>query len=935
MAEAVLFEESGSIKPGWVRERSPASLQVELSTGRRLKVKSAQVVLDFRADSLEHFMQEAESIAEGLELEFLWSCAPPDEFRCQDFGGEVFGQSVRAEDTAGLLLAIQSAPIYFQRKGKGLFRAAPEEQVRTALAAVEKRQRLAQAQADLAQDLVDGGCPDCYQEHPLRFLVSPDRQSIEVKALESAAHQLGQSPEQLLLARGALPSAYALHRSVFLKTQFGQPESLAWSEEQDRAARALREAWMAKLPKAKASVYTIDDAATTEIDDGFSLEAIDAGWRIGVHIAAPGLLIPPDSPLAQQARDRASTVYFPGEKFTMLPGGLVALASLDEGQWLPVVSLYVDVDAQGQRSAPVTRLEQAFIQSNLRLGGWDDALLPDALEPLPWEGLRVLYDVAQSMRAEREAVRGRPEPTGRVDFNVSVQWHDDTEQARMTGQGTPVVTQRRRGSAIDLLVSEWMILTNVSWGQTLALGQLPGFYRVQAMGRVRMQSGPGPHQGLGVSHYAWSTSPLRRYADLVNQWQLLSVLGHARPVFREGDAALFADLAHFDATYDQYASFQSTMERYWSLRWLGLQHGLEGEFWSAEAAGVRIEERLVATRSDFVYRFRRIPAMGRVVQLGPQAPGTEVLAEVRSMDGLRVECDLRGLAVVDAKPADRYAVLGDPITHSRSPQIHTAFAQQTEQALRYEAIEVPLALLEARLAELHREGLRGLNLTVPLKEAAYQLAIEHGWPMSEAAQAAQAINTLTATDSGWHADNTDGRGLVADLRRHLGVDGLIGQTVLLLGAGGAGQGVIAPLLHAGVAGVVLANRTFEKARAVAHRFGPSVSAVPLEALATHWPNECGARPSCVINATAASLNGQSLALSDDCWSEVKLALDMMYGPRRSSFLVDAAEHGVPSTQDGLGMLVEQAAEAFLVWRGQRPETDPVLEAIRAEMDRHD
>jgi shikimate dehydrogenase len=215
------------------------------------------------------------------------------------------------------------------------------------------------------------------------------------------------------------------------------------------------------------------------------------------------------------------------------------------------------------------------------------------------------------------------------------------------------------------------------------------------------------------------------------------------------------------------------------------------------------------------------------------------------------------------------------------------------------------------------------------------LAIEHGWPMSEAAQAAQAINTLTATDSGWQADNTDGRGLVADLRRHLGVDGLIGQTVLLLGAGGAGQGVIAPLLHAGVAGVVLANRTFEKARAVAHRFGPSVSAVPLEALATHWPNECGARPSCVINATAASLNGQSLALSDDCWSEVKLALDMMYGPRRSSFLVDAAEHGVPSTQDGLGMLVEQAAEAFLVWRGQRPETDPVLEAIRAEMDRHD
>ncbi|MFM1859350.1 MAG: hypothetical protein RL133_850 [Pseudomonadota bacterium] len=935
MADAVLFEESGSMKAGWVRERSPASLQVELSTGRRLKVKSAQVVLDFRSDSLEQFMQEAESIAQGLELEFLWSCAPTDEFRCEDFSSEVFGQSLRAQDTAGLLLAIQSAPIYFQRKGKGLFRAAPEEQVRAALAAVEKRQRLAQAQADLTQTLVEGGCPTCYREQPLRYLVSPDRQSIEVKALESAAHQLGQSPEQLLLARGALPSAYALHRSVFLKTQFGQPESLPWPADQDHAARTLRDAWMAKLPKATASVYTIDDAATTEIDDGFSLEAVDSGWRIGVHIAAPGLLIPPDSPLAHQARDRASTVYFPGEKFTMLPQGLVALASLDEGQWLPVVSLYVEVDAQGQRSAPVTRLEQAFIASNLRLGDWDDALLPDACEPLPWDGLRVLYRVAQSLRTEREAVRGRPEPTGRVDFNVTVQWDDDTEQARMNGHGTPVLTQRRRGSAIDLLVSEWMILTNVSWGQALALGQLPGFYRVQSMGRVRMQSGPGPHQGLGVSHYAWSTSPLRRYADLVNQWQLLAVLGHARPVFREGDSALFADLAHFDATYDQYASFQSTMERYWSLRWLGLQHGLKGEFWSAEEAGVRIEERLVATRSDFVYRFRRIPAMGRVVQLGPQVSGTEVLAEVRSMDGLRIECDLRGIAVVDAKPADRYAVLGDPISHSRSPQIHTRFAQQTEQSMTYEAIEVSSGLLERRLTELHGAGFVGLNLTVPLKEVAYQLALDHRWPMSEAAQAAQAINTLVATESGWRADNTDGRGLVADLRRHLGLDGLVGQTVLLLGAGGAAQGVIAPLLHAGVARVVVANRTFEKARSVAQRFGPSVLAASLEALATHWPTECGAHPGCVINATAASLHGQSLVLSDDCWSEVKIALDMMYGPRRSAFLVDAAEHGVPLTPDGLGMLVEQAAEAFLIWRGQRPETDLVLEEIRAEMDRHD
>lgn len=935
MAEAVLFEESGSLKPGWVRERSPASLQVELSTGRRLKVKSAQVVLEFKADSLDAFMQEAQDIAAGLELDFLWSCAPPDEFRCESFGAEVFGQNVCSQETAGLLLAIQAAPIYFQRKGKGLFRAAPEEQVRTALAAVEKRQRLAQAQAELAQALVDGGCPDCYREHPLRFLVSPDRQSIEVKALEAAAHQLGQSPERLLLARGALPSAYAFHRSVFLKTQFGQPEQLPWSEDQSRAAAALRDGWMAKLPKASAPIYTIDDAATTEIDDGFSLEARDAGWRIGVHIAAPGLLIPFDSALAQHARDRASTVYFPGEKFTMLPEGLVQLASLDEGQWLPVVSLYVDIDAEGRRSPPFTRLEQAFVEANLRLGGWDDALLPDSEETLPWEGLRVLYSVAQDLRAEREAVRGRPEPTGRVDFSVTVHWEDDSEQSRSTGRGTPMVTQRRRGSAVDLLVSEWMIFTNVTWGQTLALGQLPGFYRVQSMGRVRMQSGPGPHQGLGVSHYAWSTSPLRRYADLVNQWQLLSVLGHARPAFREGDSALFADLAHFDATYDQYASFQSNMERYWSLRWLGQQNGLEGEFWSAEAAGIRIEETLVATRSDFVFRFRRIPATGRVIQLGMQPPGTEVIAEVRSMDGLLIECDLRGIAVVESRSIDRYAVLGDPISHSRSPQIHAAFAEQTEQAVAYEAIQVPVSELKERLLLLHQEGYRGLNLTVPLKEAAFELAQAQGWILSEAAKAARAVNTLIATESGWEADNTDGRGLVLDLQRHLGPEGLQGQTILLLGAGGAAQGVIAPLLQAGVKGLVVANRTPEKAQAVAERFGAPVTAVGLETLAQQWPAALGPAPSGVINATAASLHGESVLLAPACWSEAKIAYDMMYGPEPTEFLKEAAAQHISKTADGLGMLVEQAAEAFLRWRGQRPETEPVLAFIREGMTAHD
>ncbi|MEY2777080.1 MAG: hypothetical protein RLY30_1178 [Pseudomonadota bacterium] len=934
MPEAVLFEESGSLKPGWVRERSPASLQLELGTGRRLKVKTAQVLLDFRAESLEAFLEEAESVAAGLDADFLWSCAPPDEFRCESFGAEVFGPSGRPQDLAGLLLALQASPIYFQRRGKGVFRAAPEEQVKAALAAVEKKQRLAQAQAALTEALVAGDCPDCYLHHPLSALISPDRQSIEVKALEAAAHQLGLSPERLLLERGALPSAYAYHRAVFLKTQFGQPEALPWTPEQAEGAQALRSAWLDKLPKASAQVYSIDDASTTEIDDGFSVEALEQGHRIGVHIAAPGLLIPPDAPLAQAARDRASTVYFPGEKFTMLPDGLVALASLDEGQWVPVVSLYVDIGADGVRSMPVTRLEQAYVARNLRLGAWEATLEPNATEPPPWEGLRILLAAAQALRAEREAVRGRPEPSGRVDFNVTVQWEDDSADARRVGRGRPEVSLRTRGSAVDLLVSEWMIFTNVSWGQRLALGQLPGFYRVQSMGRVRMQSGPGPHQGLGVSHYAWSTSPLRRYADLVNQWQLLSLLGQGRPVFKEGDAALFADIAHFDASYDQYAQFQTSLERYWSLRWLGLQHGMSGEFWSVPPEGPHIEQTLVATRSEYVYRFRQMPITGRMAQLGVQPPGTEVLAEVRSMDGLQIDCELRGIAVVSRQEPDRYAVLGDPISHSRSPVIHAMFAEQTDQLIQYEAIQVPRASLADQLDGLLASGYRGLNLTVPLKEEAFALCIARGWAVSAAAEQAQSVNTLIAGPSGWSADNTDGRGLVADLQRHLGEEGLRGRVVLLLGAGGAAQGVIGPLLAAGVRQILLANRTLEKAEAVAQRMGPLVRALALDQLASPQPS-VDPLPDLIINATASSLQGEAIDIGQALWSSTRLVVDMMYGPEPTSFMRQAQAAGVAQAVDGLGMLVEQAAEAFALWRGVRPDSETVLAGLRAQLQSHD
>ncbi|KPF67995.1 shikimate dehydrogenase [beta proteobacterium AAP99] len=263
---------------------------------------------------------------------------------------------------------------------------------------------------------------------------------------------------------------------------------------------------------------------------------------------------------------------------------------------------------------------------------------------------------------------------------------------------------------------------------------------------------------------------------------------------------------------------------------------------------------------------------------------------------------------------DRYAVLGNPIAHSKSPAIHTAFAAQTAQPLSYERIEVPLDAFAARVGELIRAGFRGFNVTVPFKEQAFTLA-QHCTPR---ARAAGAVNTLMATADGLLGDNTDGAGLVADLRR-LGAP-LAGARVLLLGAGGASRGVILPLRDAGVAELAICNRTADKALTLASEFGTAVQ----EPASADTPYDV------VINATSAGLAGALPPLPAGAVAAHSFAYDMLYGAQPTAFMQHCAALGA-RTADGLGMLVGQAAESFALWRGVRPDAAPVLEQLRAAM----
>ncbi|MBR0567809.1 shikimate dehydrogenase [Azoarcus sp. L1K30] len=273
---------------------------------------------------------------------------------------------------------------------------------------------------------------------------------------------------------------------------------------------------------------------------------------------------------------------------------------------------------------------------------------------------------------------------------------------------------------------------------------------------------------------------------------------------------------------------------------------------------------------------------------------------------------------------DQYAVIGHPIAHSKSPRIHAAFASQTAQPLEYQALLAPLDGFVAAVQAFRAAGGLGMNVTVPFKLEAFALADRH----TARAQTAGAVNTLAFDESGILGDNTDGAGLVRDLVHNLQCP-LAGRRILLLGAGGAARGAMLPLLQAAPSSLTLANRTESKAAELVRTFGHYAGAIELHA--SSYCALAGAQFDVVINATSASLAAEAPPLPDGIYAQDALAYDMMYGSSDTAYMQSARAAGASRVADGLGMLVEQAAESFALWRGVRPLTAPVLTALRNEL----
>ena len=579
----LLFEEAGKFMAGKVLSEAESSAQVELDSGKRVKVKAVNALLRFEKPAPAAFVSAAQSLSQTIELELAWEFSPDEEFGFADLARDYFasdGKAATLEQQAAALFCLFESPHYFRRAGKGRFRKAPADVIALALAAIEKKKQIAGQITQWVADLSAGICPAPIREQLYKILFKPDKNAPEYKAVVEASRATHLAPLHLLQQAGAIDSPYQFHWRRFLLENF--PKGTGFSALQ---APLIRD----ELPIAPVQAFSIDDSATTEIDDALSVQGLGTGEvTIGIHIAAPGLAVQPGDAIDKLGRARLSTVYMPGYKITMLPDEVVQSYTLLEGRDCPAVSLYVTLDeATLEIKSSVTKLERVPIVANLRHDQLDTLVTAPWLENADFEHengsslssdvrkpLSFLYRLAQNLKAKREVVRGKPENFNRPDYNFRLVGNEGQEPK---GDELVQISTRQRGAPLDLIVAEAMILANSTWGRWMAELGVPGIYRSQASllpgVKVRMGTKALPHAGIGVAAYAWSTSPLRRYTDLVNQWQIIACARHGKTAalaapFKPKDAELFSIISSFDAAYFAYNGYQGAMERFWTLKYL-------------------------------------------------------------------------------------------------------------------------------------------------------------------------------------------------------------------------------------------------------------------------------------------------------------------------------------------------------------------------------
>ncbi len=636
-----LFDEAGKFLAGRVMSEAESSMQIELESGKRVKVKAANVLLKFDKPAPAELIAEGQRLAQEIDLDLAWEFAPDSEFSFADLARDYFDAKAGVTHQAAALFRLFEAPHYFRRAGKGQFKKAAEEVVKAALLGIErKRQQALQIEA-WAEELAAGRCPDAIRDQIYKILFKPDKNGPEYKAVVEATRRSHKAPLDLLKAAGAIASPYQFHWKRFLFEQF--PKGTGFPALQ---APEIKD----ELPLSPVQAFSIDDSATTEIDDALSVQGLGTGTIVfGVHIAAPGLAFQPDSAVDKVARERLSTVYMPGWKLTMLPDEVVQAYTLIEGRDCPAVSLYVTLDeATLAVTGSETKLERVPIKANLRHDKLDGIITAETLTgaaPADYAfapELAFTFRLANHLKAQREVVRGKPENFNRPDYNFRL---DSNGEREPDGSEVVSISTRQRGSPLDLIVAEAMILANSTWGGWLNDMGLPGIYRSQASMapgvKVRMGTKALPHAGMGVAQYTWATSPLRRYVDLVNQWQIIACAKNGRTAalvapFKPKDAQLFSIISGFDAAYTAYNGFQNGIERFWTLRYL-----VQNE----------ISELTATVMKDGLVRADTLPLVFKALGCEPLPRGAHVRVRITGTDEMTLDVHATLIERLEAEDA--------------------------------------------------------------------------------------------------------------------------------------------------------------------------------------------------------------------------------------------------------------------------------------------
>ncbi|WP_047536793.1 ribonuclease catalytic domain-containing protein [Methylotenera versatilis] len=619
----VFYEEDGSFKVASIMSESPAALQVESLSGKRSKIKTNNVLMQFEAP-LTGLMEAALNEAESLDIDFLWECCGEPEFAFEDLASDYYGKKPSPIEAAATAIKLHSAPMYFYRKGKGRYKAAPADTLKLALAAVERKKLQAEQVAVWVAQLNNKQLPEGFAAKADALIYNPDKNSLEWKAIDEAAQVSGRLALSVMADCGLIQSAHDYHLGAFLREMFPSKDGKSGVDFPAYEMPDIPD----DLPLATVECFSIDDSTTTEVDDAFSLEALSNGnTRLGIHIAAPSLGLPVDSSLDSIVLSRLSTVYIPGNKITMLPENVVKPFSLDAGEIKPALSLYLEVTSDFEIVAHETRLEKIKVADNLRHDTIEPFFNAQSLDAdnghIYWAKLKLLFSLAEKL----EIARGKADPNRAPQIDYSFYVRDGKVQ----------IVPRERGAPIDKLVAELMIYANSHWGGLLKEAGFAGIYRAQTGGKVFMTTSAEPHQGLGVSQYAWNTSPLRRAVDLVNQRQLIAMLNNEPAPYNVADGKLNVIMRNFDQTYSAYSDFQTRMERYWCLQYL-IQEQL------SEVTATVWRENLV--RIDGMFYITKVPSLPEL------EVGTKVSLDIKHIDTLLMELNCKFKAIIPVEIAE-------------------------------------------------------------------------------------------------------------------------------------------------------------------------------------------------------------------------------------------------------------------------------------------